>query len=69
MVILSKIYYNLLQAKVKINNCLSKVFKLKNGVKQGGVLSGDCYTLKSALKSPTLPNWATRSPNTYSDDF
>ena len=43
MVILLKIYYDLLQAKVKINNCLSKVFKLKNGVKQGGVLSGDLF--------------------------
>ena len=37
MVILLKIYYDQLQAKVKINNCFSKVCKLKNGVKQGGV--------------------------------
>ena len=43
MVILLKIYYDILQAKVKINNCLSKVIKLKNGVKQGGVLSGDLF--------------------------
>ena len=37
MVILLKIYYDQLQAKVKINNCFSKVFKLKNEDKQGGV--------------------------------
>jgi hypothetical protein len=43
MVILLKIYYDGLQARVKINISLSKLFKLKNGVKQGGVLSGDLF--------------------------
>jgi hypothetical protein len=43
MVILLKIYYDQLQGRVKIKRCLSKIFKLKNGVKQGGVLSGDLY--------------------------
>jgi len=43
MVILLKIYYDQLQGRVKIKRCLSKIFKLKNGVKQSGVLSGDLY--------------------------
>ena len=32
MVILLKIYYDKLQAKVKINNCFSRLFKVKNGI-------------------------------------
>ena len=32
MVILLKIYYDKLQAKVKINNCFSRLFKVKNEI-------------------------------------
>jgi hypothetical protein len=32
MVILLKIYYDKLQAKVKINNCFSRWFKVKNEI-------------------------------------
>ena len=44
-VILMRIYYDKLQAKVKIKNVLSKCFKLTRGVKQGGVLSGDLFNI------------------------
>ena len=43
IVILIKIYYDTLQAKVKINNTFSKSIKLQRCVKQGGVLSGDLF--------------------------
>jgi hypothetical protein len=43
VVIILKTYYDVLQAKVKIKNILSRLIKLKRGVKQGGVLSGDLY--------------------------
>jgi hypothetical protein len=38
-----KIYYDSLQAKVKIDDILSSFIKLKRCVKQGGVLSGDLF--------------------------
>ena len=44
-VILLRIYYDKLQAKVKINNSLSSSFKLSRGVKQGGVLSSDLFNI------------------------
>ena len=43
MVILLRIYYDVLQTRVKINGILSKLIKLNRGVKQGGVLSGDLF--------------------------
>ena len=43
IVILLKIYYDTLQAKVKINNIFSKFIELQRCVKQGGVLSGDLF--------------------------
>jgi hypothetical protein len=43
IVILMKIYYDSLQAKVKIDDILSSFIKLKRCVKQGGVLSGDLF--------------------------
>ena len=43
VVILMKVYYDVLQARVKINLLLSDLFKLKRGVKHGGVLSGDLF--------------------------
>ena len=43
VVILLRIYYDVLQARVKINGILSKFIKLNRGVKQGGVLSGDLF--------------------------
>ena len=43
VIILLKIYYDKLEAKLKINNKFSKKFKLKKGVKQGGVISGALF--------------------------
>ena len=43
VVILLKLYYDKLQARVKINNVLSDLFQLMRGVKEGGVLSGDLF--------------------------
>ncbi len=43
VVILLKLYYDKLQARVKINNLLSVLFPLMRGLKEGGLLSGDLF--------------------------
>ena len=43
VIILTKIYYDVLYSLVKINSKLSRKFKLSRGVKQGGVISGSLF--------------------------
>jgi hypothetical protein len=42
-IILLRIYYDKLAAKIKINDILSTTFNLRRGVKQGGFLSGTLF--------------------------
>ena len=42
-IIILKTYYDALESKISNNNIFSPVFKLKRGVKQGEVLSGNLF--------------------------